>query len=84
MYLFRIMARPSRSYTVKYYSDDGKWKVRLEGSSRASKVKDTKKKAVKVGKTLANKRGTSLRIFHRDGRHHETITYSTSDRAKQR
>lgn len=78
------MPRPSRSYTVKYYSDDNEWKVRLEGSSRASATKPTKKKAVREGKRLANQRGTSLRVFHRDGRHHETITYATSDRAKQR
>jgi len=72
------MAR--RNYYVTYNKEKGHWEVRLENASRASKVKDTKKKAIKEGKRLAKKKGTSLEVYTRDGRHQETDTYATTDK----
>lgn len=77
------MPRPT-GYEVKYNPEDDEWKVRLSGSSRASKTADKKTKAVKMGKELANNRSTFLRVYTRDGRHQETQNYSSTDRAKQR
>ena len=77
------MPRP-RGYVVKYRADHDEWKVRLRGSTRASKTADNKKKAVRMGKRLANDNNTSLYVYTRDGRHQETQNYTATDRAKQR
>ena len=73
-----------RTYHVEYNQSDNEWKVRLTGSSRASKTADTKRKAVREGKRLANQRGAELHVYTREGRHQETQNYASVDRAKQR
>ena len=65
---------------MTWNKDKGHWEVKREGASRASRVFDTKKKAIRYGKKRANEVGTSLEVFTRDGRHQETDTYATTDK----
>jgi uncharacterized protein YdaT len=56
-------------------SDDG-WKVRFEGSSRASSVHDTQQEAIAVAREMARNQGSVLVIHGRNGRIRERDYYS--------
>jgi len=71
---------PRKNYRLTWDSDDQKWKVRREGASRAGRVFDKKKAALRYGKRRAKEEDTSLEIFTRDGRHQETDTYATTEK----
>ena len=73
-----------RNYHVEYSESDGEWKLRLTNASRASKTFDSKTKAVREGKRLANNKSVELLVYTKDGRHQETQNYSAVDRAKNR
>lgn len=74
------MPRP-KGYEVKWNQKDKKWKVRLSGSSRASRVFDNKKDALYKAKEFAKDKNTLVRVYTRDGRHQETLNYTSVERS---
>lgn len=52
-----------------------KWAVERGGASRASKIVETQREAIVVGKNLAEKGGTELLIHGVDGRIREKNSY---------
>jgi len=55
--------------------DEG-WSVYRSGSSRASRIFDTKKEAVKYGRVIAKSQGSTLVIHSKDGRIEESKKYA--------
>ncbi len=53
---------------VDTYFDDGQWKNKVEGNSRASNVHDTKKDAQAAGRDMARSRGVEHVIKKMDAR----------------
>ena len=63
---------------VETYHEDGKWKNRATGSSRALSVHQTKSEAEAVGREAASRRGVEHIIKKRDGTIGERNTYPRS------
>lgn len=53
----------------------GKWAVRSAGSSKASRIFNTQKEAVDLGREQAKRNSSELYIHGRDGRIRERNTY---------
>lgn len=53
---------------VETYYENGEWKNRAQGNSRASNIHDTKADAVAVGRQMARQRQVEHLIKNRDGR----------------
>ncbi|MCM3516246.1 DUF2188 domain-containing protein [Nocardioides sp. P86] len=53
---------------VDTYYEDGQWKNKVEGNSRASSVHDTKMDAQAAGRDMAKDRGVEHVIKNMDGR----------------
>jgi uncharacterized protein DUF2188 len=63
---------------VETYHENGKWKNKVEGSSRASSTHGTKREAVEVGRQMAITRKAEHFIRNLDGRIGERNTYPRS------
>jgi hypothetical protein len=63
---------------VDTYFDDGKWKNKVEGNSRASNVHDRKADAQAVGRDMAIGRGVEHVIKNMDGTIGSKNTYPRS------
>lgn len=53
---------------VETYYEDGQWKNRPQGNSRASSVHDTKAEAQSAGRQMARERHVEHIIKNKDGR----------------
>lgn len=53
---------------IETYYEDGEWKNRPQGNSRASNVHDTKAAAEAVGRDMARARQVEHVVKNRDGR----------------
>lgn len=67
-------ARPSGD--IETYFEDGRWKNKVQGSSRAANTHATKAAAAKVGREMARKRRVEHIVKKKDG--------TTGERTKQR
>lgn len=63
---------------IETYNEDGQWKNRPEGNSRASGVYDTKAAAQSAGREMAIDRGVEHVIKGLDGRIQQKNTYPRS------
>lgn len=63
---------------IETYYDDGEWKNRAEGNSRASNVYDNKAEAQAAGRDMAKERGVEHVIKKMDGTIGEKNTYPRS------
>jgi hypothetical protein len=63
---------------IETYHEDGQWKNRREGSSRAFSVGDTKAEAQADGRAAATKDGVEHVIKNMDGKIAEKNTYPRS------
>jgi len=52
---------------IRTYCDDGEWKSKVDGSSRAAHVGGTKAQQSAVGRDMARERGVEYRITRTDG-----------------
>lgn len=66
------MAKGKNQHVVKH--DDG-WAVKGAGNDKATKVTETKKEAIDVGKGIAKHQGSELIIHGKDGKIQEKNTY---------
>lgn len=56
------------TYRVSYDSDRKVWVVKKDGSSRASRLADTKEEALKIAGELADNGGANLSVHKKDGK----------------
>jgi hypothetical protein len=63
---------------VDTYHEDGKWKNKVEGNTRASSTHETKKEAQPVGRDMAADRGVEHVTKRQDGTIGEKNTYPRS------
>ncbi|MGW4842771.1 DUF2188 domain-containing protein [Nocardia brasiliensis] len=63
---------------IETYYEDGIWKNRPEGNSRASNTHDTKAAATEEGREMAIKRDVEHLIKRKDGQIQEKNTYPRS------
>lgn len=63
---------------VDTYYEDGQWKNKVEGNSRASSTHETKKEAQPVGRDMAADREVEHVTKRRDGTIEEKNTYPRS------
>jgi hypothetical protein len=63
---------------IETYYEDGRWKNRPEGNTRASSAHDTKAQAQAAGRQLAVERGVEHVIKKTDGTIGEKNTYPRS------
>lgn len=63
---------------VETYYEDGKWKNKVEGSSRAANSGDTKAEVQAKGREMAEKRGVEHIIKKQDGTIGARNTYPRS------
>jgi hypothetical protein len=63
---------------IETYYEDGRWKNRPEGNTRASSTHDTKAQAQAAGRQLAVERGVEHVIKKTDGTIGEKNTYPRS------
>ena len=68
---------------IETYHEDGQWKNRPEGSSRASNTADTKAEAQKVGRDMARDRGVEHIIKKMDGTIGEKNSYGNDPRSSR-
>jgi Uncharacterized protein conserved in bacteria (DUF2188) len=52
---------------VVHDDDSGKWRVEVEGQTRASGTSDTKQPAVDLGRRVAERNHSDLLIHNKDG-----------------
>ena len=52
---------------VHTYKKDGRWVNKVEGNKRISNHAPTKKEAKRLGRALANKRGSEQFVYRADG-----------------
>lgn len=52
---------------IRTYFEDGQWKSKVEGSSRAAHVGGTKAEQSAIGRDMARDRGAEHRISRKDG-----------------
>ncbi|MFI7121812.1 DUF2188 domain-containing protein [Amycolatopsis sp. NPDC049868] len=60
---------------IETYFEDGRWKNKVEGSTRATSAHDTKADAVGKGRDMARERKVEHFIRNQDGRIGERNTY---------
>lgn len=67
---------------ITYRKDNGKWQVKKEGNSKASKLVDTKKEAEKVGRELAKNEKSELIIHNKDGKISDSDSFGNESKTK--
>jgi hypothetical protein len=60
---------------IRTYNEDGSWKSKVEGSSRAAHVGGTKAEQQAVGREMAKERGVEHNITRLDGTVGEKNSY---------
>jgi hypothetical protein len=65
---------------IETYHEDGKWKNKVEGSSRAASTHDTKAQAQAKGREMAMKRKVEHIVRNEDGQIGERNTYGHDPR----
>ncbi|WP_197684742.1 DUF2188 domain-containing protein [Amycolatopsis keratiniphila] len=65
---------------IETYYEDGRWKNKVEGSSRAASTHDTKADAVDKGRDMARERKVEHFIRNQDGQIGERNTYGHDPR----
>lgn len=60
---------------IHVISNNNKWSVKREGASRTYRVYGKKNEAIKVGKSLAEAKGSELVVHARDGSVSERYIY---------
>jgi hypothetical protein len=65
---------------IETYYEDGRWKNKVEGSSRAANTHDTKSAAVAKGREMAKSRKVEHIIEKQDGTIGERNTYGHDPR----
>lgn len=65
----------ARKPSVTTYNEDGVWKNKVDGNSRASNVSATKAEAQRTGRQMAVDRGAEHVIKNKDGRIGEKNSY---------
>ncbi len=60
---------------IRTYNEDGVWKSKVEGSSRAAHVGDTKAEQQAAGREMAKERGVEHTITKMDGTVGEKNSY---------
>lgn len=68
---------------VDTYFEDGQWKNKVEGNSRASNVHDTKKDAQAAGRDMAISRGVEHVIKKMDGTIGDKNSYGNDPRSSK-
>ena len=58
-----------------HHTDDGRWQVRREGASRASRVFDTQREAASFGRQMAKRERVEFVLAGRDGKVRERDSY---------
>ncbi|MEV8609566.1 DUF2188 domain-containing protein [Amycolatopsis sp. NPDC051373] len=66
---------------IETYFEDGQWKNKVEGSSRAANSHATKKDAASKGRDMARERKVEHFIRNQDGRIGERNTYGHDPRS---
>ena len=65
---------------IETYIEDGQWKNKVEGSTRAASTHDTKAEAVEKGRAMARERKVEHFIRNQDGQIGERNTYGHDPR----
>jgi hypothetical protein len=60
--------------------DTGRWQVKRDGASRASRVFDTQAEAEQFGRTLARREKVELKVAGREGQIRESDSYGNDPR----
>lgn len=68
---------------ITTYYENGAWKSKAEGSSRAAHVGGTKAEQVAIGRTMAKKRKVEHNIRKKDGTIGEKLTYGNDPRSSK-
>lgn len=63
---------------IETYFENGEWKNKVEGSSRAANIADNKEQATAKGREMAIERGVEHVIRNQDGKIGERNTYPRS------
>ena len=71
----RTKSASSSVWVQPHHTDDGRWQVRREGASRASRVFDTQREAASFGCQLAKRERVEFVLAGRDGKVRERDSY---------
>ncbi|MDT0116627.1 DUF2188 domain-containing protein [Microbacterium sp. PRF11] len=65
---------------IRTYFEDGQWKSKVDGSSRAAHVGGNKAEQTAVGRDMARERGVEHRITRQDGAVTQQNSYGNDPR----
>lgn len=78
-----VRGQATAVWVQPHHADDGRWQVRREKASRASRVFDTQREAEQFGRRLARREKVEFVLTGRDGAVREKDSYGDDDRSRK-